>query len=1121
MVDMPRMQLRWFVNSKQLLQSQHLQAEIDPCQCIDTWYGFDSKLVLRSIKDPLEQSVLVPLGLLSTRRRGCHVQVCLVPDNRREAIYLRYMVNKTLGRIDCTSELALVYRKAEIHARTTFFLPDPLTGLTGAESSLATLRSGISQPWSPLTIGQLNILHGISALSPTREYYPAGQKTMKRESWTDQLPASIQREEYHFVTENIISQSSRLACFYPQEAATLEMPSSGDTHLNYRALHRRLLHERRLDYSLRIKAPRDMVYEARHQPRDTSRGYIHVLEAVTIANNKPAFMPTVDDLAGSLSQSITIKGYSQEFGKTTLHDRLDVDVRREWGPLVNLVKEAKNQYKLMFIVAMISFRSDANMPLIRTLLAFSQNNRLRLLSLPSHAEYCSFRPNQRPQLDVLVKLIEPFQATPPSDLPLMEFASGKELRKLRLARQAHIQRAYSDCQTLAQSLLSKWPAPSLAAEQDNNDVLVDVPAAVDHIRPEWERLYRNHEFYLHLQEVQKILKEMHSDVQFRRPQFIPSESTFAIQQLDYNLPVLGHNLMRMPIAKVTPNYHDEPRVKKMQYQAASLPSKTVNQLSQELENIIGTFAKSPSVIKQRYANDLKGSLASFNTRIRQVTEAPVSSLRSESTVIQLQGIVKKCFAEIESALTQPSDMCSQRQLIWLKQGQLFPAVTPITLLEQLRSTAKVLFGSGMKERLLHFAVSITKLQQQYRVQSYRRSKESARFEEEMMNAGHGNWRVEDYPDWLLLEVESNLLIRESQVEVALAIISPASGANSVLQLNMGQGKTSIIIPMVAVLLADSKNLMRISVPKALLQQTAQLLHGRLGGLVGRDICHVPFSRKTPTKEEHIKLFYKIHNDIKRSCGVMICLPEHQMSFMLSGLQRVLDQRIPEANMMIQVQNWLKSCARDVLDECDHTLAVKTQLIYPSGTQMAVDGHPHRWLVAEQVLGLVDMHLHDLAASFPHSIEVVRHQHGGFPSVFFLRPDVEEEMIKRLKYDICQGTRGIIPIDTLQPADRIAIKEFLSGGKVRQSSLDRVGRLCPDRPHVRQTVYLLRGLFIHRILIMVLKKRYNVQYGLHPSRDPVAVPFHAKGVPSEQSEFGHADVSQPFLLCFPNNGFIMK
>jgi Protein of unknown function (DUF3638) len=60
--------------------------------------------------------------------------------------------------------------------------------------------------------------------------------------------------------------------------------------------------------------------------------------------------------------------------------------------------------------------------------------------------------------------------------------------------------------------------------------------------------------------------------------------------------------------------------------------------------------------------------------------------------------------------------------------------------------------------------------------------------EEWRNPGHQNWSPLEFPDWLLLEIESDLLIRCEQIDVAHAIISPASGSNSVLQMNMGKGK---------------------------------------------------------------------------------------------------------------------------------------------------------------------------------------------------------------------------------------------------------------------------------------------------------------------------------------------
>ncbi|KAI0895087.1 hypothetical protein F4806DRAFT_90268 [Annulohypoxylon nitens] len=1105
-VEMPRMQLRWFVNPKNLLQSSHLQAEIDPSQCIDTWYGFDSKLVCRSLKNPEDRFVLVPLGELAARKRDCHVQVIvkLLDPNIQSANYIRFMVNKTLGRIDCASESALVYKKAEIHALTSFrSMPDPLTGLTGVESSLAILTSGIAQPWTPLTVLPTIILCALSGLSPKREYYPEDLKVMKKETWNYNLPASVQREEFHILADRIISQSDRLGAFHSQRVETQKLSSSGDTHLNMRALRRRQLYERS-SYGLQLDIPDDTVYEARHEPRASSPRYSNALETASMIRDKPMFMSTVKDLATNLSQSLTIKGYNQKFEKITLHDRLEVDMRQEFGPLVNAVKDIQGQYKLMFFLGVMSFRSNANMPLIRTLIAFAHWDDLQSLNPPLHDDYCSFRPHQTPQIDILVKFIEPFQEPPPEDPPLVEFASGRNQRKLHQARVSHAQKAGADCRNLAQALISEWPTPILSAKHAEGSYLIDVPAALDQVRPEWERTYRNHEFHVHLQAVQEVLNRRHSDIVFQKPDFIPSELMYHIQQPGYRLPMLNHDMIGMPIHKTRANivkYRLNPSGTILQPRQNFHDSST-DKASRELEQIINIFSESKSTIKTKYAEDLKESLAAFQSQSSQA--AALSP--NKYTIGQLESFVRMNLEDIKFSMEQPTGAYSERQILWLQKGHLWPAITLITLLENLRSTTKRSFGTGMKGRLFDLALSVTDLQRLLRMEAYQNSKEYARYEEERINTGHSNWRVEDYPDWVLIEIESNLLIRETQVKVALAIIEPDSKANSVLQLNMGQGKTSCIIPMAAVILADSKNLVRVSVPKSLLTTTAQLLHGRLGGLVGREISHIPFSRRTSTKEGHIKLFHKLHRDIQRTRGIMLCLPEHQMSFMLSGLQRVLDQEIPEANMMVRVQGWLQSCARDVLDESDHTLAVRTQLIYPSGSQMTVDGHPHRWIVVEQILGLMDMHLYELAASYRYSIEVVRRPTGGFPFVFFLRPDVEEEMVNRLRYDVCRGSRGIIPIDSIDQADRLAIKEFLSNGKVRQSSLDRISSLCPDRPHIKQTVYLLRGLFVHRILIMALKKRYGVQYGLHPQRDPVAVPFHAKGVPSDQSEFGHVDVA---------------
>ncbi len=324
--------------------------------------------------------------------------------------------------------------------------------------------------------------------------------------------------------------------------------------------------------------------------------------------------------------------------------------------------------------------------------------------------------------------------------------------------------------------------------------------------------------------------------------------------------------------------------------------------------------------------------------------------------------------------------------------------------------------------------------------------------------------------------------------------------------------------MAVAILADKKQLSRLVVPKALLLQTAQTLQSRLGGLVGREIRHIPFSRRTLTTPEMLQLHSSHHRDILRCCGVILTTPEHILSYKLSGLQRLSDSRLDEAREMITLQSWLNKTCRDVLDESDFTLAVKTQLIYPSGPQVSVDGHPHRWEVAQILLSLVEDHLPDLQRDFPRSIEVVKRP-GGFPMAHFLRPDVEDALHQRVINDICEGRISFLRLtNSTSPASKLGIKRLLSDDTLNRQLLERVSALFADSSSARKNILLARGLLHGRILLLCLKKRWNVQYGLHPNRHPIAVPFDAKGVPSEQAEFGHPDVSILFTsLAFYYSG----
>lgn len=317
--------------------------------------------------------------------------------------------------------------------------------------------------------------------------------------------------------------------------------------------------------------------------------------------------------------------------------------------------------------------------------------------------------------------------------------------------------------------------------------------------------------------------------------------------------------------------------------------------------------------------------------------------------------------------------------------------------------------------------------------------------------------------------------------------------------------------MAVAVLANGKQICRLIVPKALLQQTAQTLQSRIGGLIGREIKHIPFSRRTSTRPEMLGLYTELHQNILDCSGVILAVPGHILSYKLSGFQRLAESRLSEAREMVNFQSWLTRTCRDVLDESDFTLAVKTQLIYPSGDLVSLDGYPDRWVVAQTLLSLVQDHLADICQRFPRGVEVVKRP-SGFPMVHILKTEIEQYLQRKLTDTICDGRTAILQLPNSFPIlSRNDIKQLLSEEKLDREVLTRVSQLFPSETSTFKKILLVRGLLVNRILFMCLKKRWNVQYGLHPKRHPIAVPFEAKGVPSEQAEFGHPDVAI-FFTC---------
>lgn len=196
------------------------------------------------------------------------------------------------------------------------------------------------------------------------------------------------------------------------------------------------------------------------------------------------------------------------------------------------------------------------------------------------------------------------------------------------------------------------------------------------------------------------------------------------------------------------------------------------------------------------------------------------------------------------------------------------------------------------------------------------------------------------------------------------------------------------MPTAAIVLADTSKLCRVVVPKSLLLQTAQVLQSRIGGLVGRRMRNVPYSRRSLCDAAILSLYHRMHTEMLEKGGVMLCLPEHILSFTLSGLQLLVDRRPKLGRRMVQIQTYLQDNCRDVLDESDMTLSVYTQPIYPSGKLTTLNGHSHRWLVVAQLLGPVESHIEQLQKRFEGQVVVVQRS-SRYPIFHFITKHPEE------------------------------------------------------------------------------------------------------------------------------------
>ena len=164
----------------------------------------------------------------------------------------------------------------------------------------------------------------------------------------------------------------------------------------------------------------------------------------------------------------------------------------------------------------------------------------------------------------------------------------------------------------------------------------------------------------------------------------------------------------------------------------------------------------------------------------------------------------------------------------------------------------------------------------------------------------GNF-IEFDPRFLVFEFTYSLMLRKSQVILVNKLMGSLHHGRSMChQMIMGAGKTTVVTPLLALMLADGKSLVTQVVPHALLEFSRGVMREKFAAVVRKPVFTFTFNRGTRiTRDLYLKLC-----KARDSKAVICATPTSVKSFMLKFVEmmKILEEkkfgasrRVPQNN----------------------------------------------------------------------------------------------------------------------------------------------------------------------------------------------------------------------------------
>jgi hypothetical protein len=411
------------------------------------------------------------------------------------------------------------------------------------------------------------------------------------------------------------------------------------------------------------------------------------------------------------------------------------------------------------------------------------------------------------------------------------------------------------------------------------------------------------------------------------------------------------------------------------------------------------------------------------------------------------------------------------------------------------------------------------------------------------------------PRFLIFEFLFNIVLRKRQVEMVRWFVRNArDGISRVQQMIMGQGKTTVVGPLLALILADGATLITQVMPTALLDQSRTILRKCFSVLIPKRIYTLKFDRHIEDSPHAVMLLSQKLESARAEGSIICAAPESIKALFLKFVEQLhfVESMPPveaEIHERLQVQsNHVQECAEKralmadaivpifdlwnsgvlIMDEVDVLLhSLRSELNFPIGEKKPIDLSGPRWFLPLHIFDGLFFRTQNrvtsvLLQTYPQAAAILDNIVASLQRGLACRALQREPhivlLVPRFYFEdlgpaICAWVliwlRSHLPMDFSEEI----VNQYMLVSNVAPMKEVIERRFSPSEIEI---LNLARN-WMTSILPHVLSKINRVGYGLLQavdmadsdkmplSRKLSAVPFIAKDVPSRSSEFAHPDV----------------